>query len=553
VGRVIALDSVTGQQRWAFDAKVPRNMGYGDFASRGVSWWQSGDERRIFVATIDARLIALDARSGQPVQGFGTSGAVDLRQGLRIAPEGFADYQVTSPPAVVGDTIVVGSAIQDGAKTSEPSGEVRGFDARTGALRWSWDPIPQAPSAPGADTWKNGSAGRTGAANAWSVIVADSDRNLVFVPTSSPSPDYFGGERLGDNLFANSVVALRADSGTRVWHFQTVHHDLWDYDVASPPILFDWQRNGRTVAAIGVASKTGHFFVLDRETGSPLIPVEERAVPTSDVPGEDASPTQPFPAAPRSLARTSLTPDEAWGLTEEDRRWCRETVSTLRSDGFFTPPSLGGTLIVPGNVGGMAWGGMAHDRVNDLIVMPVNNLAAEVHLVPRADVDAARQAGRFSGDFELAPQRGTPYAMARRLLLGPKTLLPCTPPPWGTLAAVHAATGEIRWQVPFGRFPGTDHVPEAAAWGSIALGGPIVTAGGLVFTAGTFEAAMYAFDVRTGRELWKGTLPTSARATPMTYQGGDGRQYVVISAGGHGAQIGPPLGDFVVAFALPHR
>ena len=338
-----------------------------------------------------------------------------------------------------------------------------------------------------------------------------------------------------------------------MWHFQTVHHDLWDYDVASPPILFDWRRTGRTIAAVAVASKTGHLFVLDRETGTPLIPVEERAVPKSDVPGEEASPTQPFPARPQSLARTTVGATDAWGLTEEDRRWCRETVSKLRTDGFFTPPSLGGTLVVPGNVGGMAWGGMAHDRVNDLIVMPVNNLAAEVRLIPRGDVDAERQAGRLSGDFELAPQRGTPYAMVRRLLLGPGTHLPCTPPPWGTLAAVHAATGDIAWQVPLGRFPGTEAARDGDEWGSIALGGPIVTAGGLVFTAGTLEAAIYAFDVRTGRHLWKGTLPTSARATPMTYLGRDGRQYLVVSAGGHGAQIGPPLGDFVVAFALPGR
>ena len=553
LGRVIALDPVTGQQRWAFDANVNRNAGYGDFASRGVSLWQRGPERRIFVATIDARLIALDAATGRPIPGFGDGGAVDLRKGLRIAPLGFADYQVTSPPAIVADTIIVGSAIQDNARTAEPSGEVRGFDAVTGKLKWTWHPIPQDPTAAGATTWKNKSAARTGAANAWSVIVADPARNLVFVPTGSPSPDYYGGERLGDNLFANAVVALRADTGTPVWHFQTVHHDLWDYDVASPPVLFDWRKDGQVVPAVGVASKTGHLFLLDRQTGRALIPIEEREVPKSDVPGEEASLTQPFPRAPGSLARTSLRADEAWGATDEDRAWCRDTIAKLRSDGFFTPPSLGGTLVVPGNGGGMAWGGMAHDRVNDLLIMPVNNAAAEVRLVPRDRVDIDRKAGRFSGDFEFAAQQGTPYALVRRILLGPKTRLPCTPPPWGTLTAVRAATGEIAWQVPLGQIAGTETLAGSSEWGSIALGGPIATAGGLVFTAGTLEAAMYAFDVRTGKRLWKGTLPTSGKSTPMTYLAGDGRQYVVISAGGHGLGIGPPLGDYVVAFALPPR
>lgn len=550
LGRVIALDPVTGQQKWAFAGDVPRDRGYGDFASRGVSAWRRGAEQRILVATIDARLIALDAKTGQPIREFGDAGVVDLRKGLRIAPEGFADYQVTSPPAVIGDTIVVGSAIQDNARTTEPSGEVRGFDAITGKLKWAWDPVPQDPKGAGAETWKDMSAARTGAANAWSLIVADPARNLVFVPTSSPSPDYYGGERLGDNLFANAVVALRADTGARVWHFQTVHHDLWDYDVASPPILFDWRKDGRTVAAVGVASKTGHLFILDRETGIPLIAVQERPVPKSDVPGEEASPTQPFPTAPPSLARTTLKAEEAWGLTDDDRTWCRQTMSALRADGFFTPPSLKGTLVVPGNIGGMAWGGIAHDRVNGLLIMPVNNLAAEVRLIPRDQVDTERKAGRLSGDFEYATQRGTPYALARRFLLGPKARLPCTPPPWGTLAAVRASTGEIAWQVPLGQFPGSELVPGAAEWGSVALGGPIVTAGGVVFTAGTLEAAMYGFDVQTGKRLWRATLPTSARSTPMTYLGRDGRQYVVIAAGGHGLPGGPPLGDYLVAFAL---
>jgi quinoprotein glucose dehydrogenase len=551
LGRVFALDPVTGRQRWVFDGHSPRDMGYGDFASRGVATWRRGAERRLFVATIDARLIALDARTGQPVRGFGEHGVVDLRQGLRIPPTGFADYEVTSPPAVVGNTIVVGSGIADGTSKPHPSGEVRGFDAITGKLRWTWDPVPQNRNAVGADSWQHNSAASAGGANAWSVIVADPARNLVFVPTSSPNHDYFGGERLGDNLFADSVVALRADTGRRVWHFQTVHHDLWDYDVASPPILFDWRKDGKTIAAVGVASKTGHLFILNRETGVPLIPVEERAVPHSDVPGEVASPTQPFPAAPRALAPTTATADDAWGATDEDRAWCRDTIARLRSDGFFTPPSLQGTLVVPGNVGGMAWGGIAHDRVNDLLIMPVNNLAAEVRLIPRDRVQVERQAGRLSGDFEYQPQLGTPYGVVRRFLLGPAAHLPCTPPPWGTLAAVRATTGEIAWQVPLGQFAGTDKMPNMEKSGSIALGGPIVTAGGLVFTAGTLEAAIYAFDVRTGERLWKGALPTSARATPMTYLGPDGRQYVVIAAGGHGTPIGPPIGDYLVAFALP--
>ena len=551
VGRVIALDPVDGRQRWAFDAMAPREKGYGDFASRGVSTWRRGSERRIFVATIDARLIALDAKTGKPIPGFGEQGTVDLRKGLRIGPAGFADYEVTSPPAVIGNTVVVGSAIADGTSNIHPSGEVRGFDAITGRLKWTWDPVPQDPSAVGGDSWKGTSAARAGSANAWSVIAADPARNLVFVPTSSPSHDYFGGERLGDNLFSDSVVALRADTGTRVWHFQTVHHDLWDYDVASPPILFDWRKDGRTVAAVGVASKTGHLFILDRETGHAAHSrrgargSEERRARRDRL--ADA-------AVPDGAARARADDVEtrgSLGATDEDRAWCRATMSALRADGFFTPPSLKGTLVVPGNVGGMAWGGIAHDRLNDLLIMPVNNLAAEVRLIPRDATETERQAGRLGGDFEYHPQLGTRYGMVRRFLLGPRMHLPCTPPPWGTLTAVRAATGEIAWQVPLGQFPGTEKVPGLENACSIALGGPIATAGGLVFTAGTFEAAIYAFDTRTGERLWKGTLPTSARSTPMTYLGRDGRQYVVISAGGHGTPFGPPLGDYLVAFALP--
>src|SRR6185436_9673931 len=433
LGRVIALDPVTGKERWSYDAKVPKDAGYGDFVNRGVSTWKSpSGQRRIFLASIDARLIAVDAATGKPCADFGDNGAVDLRRGLRIPPEpdGFADYEETSPPAVIGNTIVVGSGIADNDSVGLPSGEVRGFDVVTGRLKWTWDPIPQDPKAPGAETWKNGSARRTGGANAWSVIAADPERGLVFVPTGSPSPDYYGGERLGNNLHANSIVALRAETGERVWSFQTVHHDLWDYDVASPPVLFDVHREDQVIPAVGAGSKSGNFFVLNRATGEPIFGVEERPVPKSGVAGETASPTQPFPVAPRPLALQTLNVEEIQG-PEPDRKWCRERIAGLRSEGIFTPPSLRGSLLIPGNVGGMAWSGAAFDPANRLLLIPVNNLAAEVRLIRRADLDREREtAGRdLNGDWEFGSQSGTPYGMARRLLRAPGGW-PCTPPPW---------------------------------------------------------------------------------------------------------------------------
>jgi quinoprotein glucose dehydrogenase len=553
LGRIIALDPVTGKERWAYDAKVPRDKGYGDFVSRGVSTWKSpSGQRRIILATLDARLIAVDAATGKPCADFGEGGIVDLRRGLRIppTPDGYADYEETSPPAIVGNTIVVGSGVADNESARRPSGEVRGFDVVTGKLKWAWDPIPQDPKDPGAKTWKNGSAQRTGAANAWSVIAADPGLGLVFVPTGSPSPDYYGGERLGDNLYANSLVALRAETGERVWSFQTVHHDLWDYDVASPPVLFDVRREDQVIPAVGVGSKSGNFFVLNRTTGEPIFGVEERPVPQSDVPGETASPTQPFPKAPRPLSFQTLNVDEIQG-PESDRTWCRERIAGLRSKGVFTPPSLRGSLLIPGNVGGMNWSGAAYDPANRLLLIPANNLAAEVRLFRRADFDREREtAGRdLSGGWEFSPQLGTPYGMARRLLRAPGGW-PCTPPPWGTLNAIDADTGALRWTVPIGHLPAMGPAgPPPPNFGSLALGGPIATAGGLVFMAGTLDPNLHAYDVATGKELWRGELPTSARAMPMTYRGPDGKQYVVISAGGHGLPV-TPLGDWVVAFAL---
>ncbi len=548
LGSVVALDPITGKQRWRLTFDIHKDAGYGDFANRGVSTWKpSSGPRRIFIATMDAHLIALDAATGKPCSDFGDNGIVDLRKGLRLPPHGYADLEETSPPAVIGDLVVVGSGIADNNWTNETSGEVRAFNAVTGKLKWSWDPIPQDPRALGADTWKNGSASRTGAANAWSIISVDPARNLVFVPTGSASPDYYGGERLGNNLFANSVVALRADTGERVWHFQTVHHDLWDFDVATSPLLFDMHRNGETIPAIAIGSKTANLFILNRETGQPIFGVEERPVPKSDVPGETASPTQPFPLKPAPVSSQNMTANDAFGIDEADRDWCRAEIGKLRTEGIFTPPSLQGTLSMPGNIGGMNWGGLAYDSTHDLLILPTNHLAAEVRLIPRADFEGLRDSKgrRIDGDWEFANQRGTPYGVMRRFLLSPKRV-PCTPPPWGTLLAITASTGEKKWEVPLGQF--SDKLP--AKWGSISLGGPMVTAGGLAFIASTFDPALHAFDVETGQELWKGDLPTSARSTPMTYGGPDGKQYVIVCAGGHAADIGPPLGDYVIAFSL---
>lgn len=548
LGRVIALDPVTGQQRWAYDSYIKKDGGYGDFATRGVSTWKpSRGPRRIYIATIDARLIALDAATGKPLADFGDNGVVDLRAGLRIPAARFGDYEETSAPAIIGQTIVIGSAIADNGATNQPSGEVRGFDAKTGKLKWTWDPIPQGAKALGADTWKNGSAARTGAANAWSMIAVDSARNLVFVPTGSASPDFYGGERLGDNLFANSVVALKADTGERVWHFQTVHHDLWDYDVATSPLLFDFKKDGATIPAIAIGSKTGNIFILNRETGAPLFGVEERPVPKSDVPGEAVSPTQPFPLKPAPVTAQTMTVDDAWGLNDADRKWCRDEISKLRTEGIFTPPSLTGTLVIPGNIGGMNWGGFAYDSARDLLILPNNHLATEVRLIPRDSYEDTRTSAsrKLDGDWEFAPQRGTPYGMMRRFLLSPKRL-PCTPPPWGTLIAIQASTGEKKWEVPLGRL--SAKLPEI--WGSLSLGGPVVTDGGLVFIGGTLDPSIYAFDIETGKQLWRGDLPTSARSSPMTYQGPDGKQYIVISAGSHQPAGSQPLGDYVVVFTM---
>ncbi len=368
----------------------------------------------------------------------------------------------------------------------------------------------------------------------------------MFVPTSAPSPDYYGGKRLGRNDYANTIVALRAATGAVVWHFQTVHHDLWDYDNAAPPALVDVMINGRLRPAVLQATKTGMLFVLDRETGVPLVPVEERAVPASDVVGEEAWPTQPFSAIP-PLSPHRFAADDAFGVNAAARESCRAQVAGLRNQGIFTPPSLQGTLAVPSNVGGAHWGGVAWDAIHRVAVVPVNTIAAFIRLVPTEGTDIASLRREASARGQQVNRlRNTPFHQVRGLLFGPDGV-PCTPPPFGKLVAVDIAARRILWETPVGN-PATGH-QNGPALGSPNLGGAIVTAGGLVFIGATLDQRFRAIDVGTGRELWSAVLPAGGKATPMTYVGADGRQYVVIAAGGDGGRFGS--GDALVAFRLP--
>jgi quinoprotein glucose dehydrogenase len=561
LGRIIALDPATGKKRWEFDPEIRRDVTYGDFASRGVSTWldeqaapDAACRRTIYVANAESQLIALDANDGKLCATFGRDGRVDLRQGLRIPPFETQAYSMTSPPVVANGLVVVGSSIADNTRPNPASGEIRAFDARSGSLRWSWDPVPQDPADPAYKEWRGELAHGTGGANAWSALSADPERDLVFVPTSSPAPDYYGALRLGDNRYANSIVALKLSTGKLEWAFQTVHHDLWDYDNASPPALVTIKHNGAEIPAVLQATKTGMLFVLHRETGEAIFPIEERPVPASDIANETAAPTQPFTVLTPPLSPHQLTPEEAWGINDADRTACRAVLEGLRNEGIFTPPSIQGTLVIPSNIGGAHWGGVAVDPVRQIAVVPVNRIASMVQLIPRDSFDSDRfeaEDTRLAHDYEYNMMRGTPYVMRRRILLSPSGL-PCSPPPWGTLVAVDLETGRTLWETPLGSF--TRPVgPEMAShikaeWGSPNLGGPIATAGGVVFVGAALDRWLRAYDIETGRELWRGSLPESGKATPMSYQLRSGEQFVVIAVGG-GEVFG--IGDYLVAFRLP--
>jgi quinoprotein glucose dehydrogenase len=555
--RVVALDPETGRELWTFDPRIERGGSYPNmWINRGVAYWRdpaaSGAcSARVLLATLDARLFALDAATGARCAGFGDGGAVDLLAGIAPVYDRL-EYNVTSPGTVVGDLVVVGSSIADTLRPDAPPGDVRAFDVRSGALRWTFHTIPH-PGEPGYETWGSGTR-LSGAANVWSTITADPERGLVFLPVSTPSDDFFGGDRPGANLYSDSVVALDAATGERRWHFQTVHHDLWDYDLAAPPNLVRLEREGGAVDAVAQATKHGFVFVLDRETGAPLFPVEERPVPASDVPGERAWPTQPFPTAPPPLVRQSLGEADLYAPTPEHREACREKLAELRNEGLFTPPSEGGSIVYPFTGGGANWSGAAWDPARQRLFVPVQNLA---HVV-RLDRVADRATG---GGEDVRPLRGfglrnlwwllTGRGTGQRYRLHPisgRTLFqhdgtPCNAPPWSRLVAVDLARGAIAWSV------STSTAPDDPGLG--AYGPALATASGLVFHGGTKRPVLRVHHADTGERLAAFPLPAGLHAGPITYKlRPDGRQLLVVAPGGH-VGMGSPLGDHLIAYALP--
>ena len=594
---------------WSFDSGV-RGRG----PNRGLAYWAESADRRIFAA-VQSFIYALDARTGKPVPGFGVDGRIDLRENLDREPKQ-QSIILTTPGIVFKDLLIVGGRTPEALPA--PYGNIRAYDVRTGALRWSFHTIPR-PGEFGHDTWPANAWTYSGAANNWAGMALDPKRGIVYVPTGSAASDFYGADRIGDDLFANSLLALNAANGERIWHFQGVKHDLWDRDFPSPPSLVTVLRGGRKVDAVAQTSKQGFVYLFDRTDGSPLFPLQERTYPPSDVPGEMASRTQRLPTRPAPFARQALTEDLLTQRTPEARESALEQFRKFRSGGQFVPLTIGKeTVIFPGFDGGAEWGGSAFDPETGLLYVNANDIAWTGSLAPNAGEGSARKlylaqcAACHGDDLKGAPPQipsldglagklgareigaivrqgagrmpGFPnlsepdvQAIVEYVLSGENKELvsdvspaggnqryrftgyhrfldregyPAVAPPWGTLNAINLNTGEYAWKIPLGEYP------ELATkgfknTGTENYGGPIVTAGGLLFIAATnFDRQIRAFDKATGRLLWQATLPLAGNATPITYQV-RGRQYVVICATGGKAGNDRPSGAIYVAFALP--
>ncbi len=610
--KAFALRADTGEELWVFDPFADRPPHH--HVNRGVVYWREGEDRRILY-TAGPRLYALDAVTGEPILSFGERGSVDLKAGLGRDLSG-EDVVATSPGMVYRDLLIQGTRVSEAAGAAP--GHVRAYDIRTGAIRWTFHTIPR-PGDFGADTWPEDAFQVAGGANSWAGMSLDVRRGIVFVPTGSPTPDFYGGGRPGENLFGNTLLALNAATGERIWHFQVVRHDLWDRDLPAPPNLVTLRRGGRPVDAVAQVTKSGHLFVFDRETGEPLFPIEERAVPPSELRGEQAWPTQPLPLAPAPFARQTFSEADVTDISPEAHAYVLERFRAYRSGGQFIPPSVEGTIILPGFDGGAEWGGAAFDHETGILYVNSNDVpwilqnlpietgestravtgrdlyqrqcaschgaerqghggrspaltavgerlsAAEIRRIvehgrgfmpgfahlPAAEREAivAYLLGRETDAFHAAavsPNR-SPYRFGGYHRFQDREGYPAVRPPWGTLNAIDLNTGEFVWRVPLGEYPELT-ARGIAITGTENYGGPVVTAGGLLFIAATRDERFRAFDKATGQLLWQTKLPFAGYATPSVYQV-DGKQYVVIAAGG--GKLGTPSGDVYLAFALP--
>lgn len=608
--KVFALDAATGKLLWKFDSGIR-----GTQPDRGLAYWADGKGKRILVGVMNF-LYALDAANGKPITSFGNQGRIDLRENLGRGPAASQSVDLTSPSIVYKDLLIVGG--RNPETLPAPPGDIRAYDVRTGKLRWSFHTIPH-PGEFGYDTWPRDAWKTSGAANNWTGMALDSQRGIVYVPTGSAAFDFYGADRVGDNLFANCLIALNAETGTRIWHFQAVHHDLWDRDFPSPPALLTVKRDGKEIDAVAQTTKQGFVYLFDRTNGKPLFPIESHKYPPSTVPGEVAALEQPLPNRPAPFARQILTEDLLTNRTPEMHQWALEKFKKIRSEGQFVPFSIGiDTVIFPGFDGGAEWGGPAVDQETGIIYINSNEMAWTGALAPNTGENSARAiymsqcsvchgekmagsppampslvgigdrlapaqiattikngTGRMPGfpnltedqtsaligylmhgeSKELASSEPPPAAMKYRFTGYHKFLdpegYPAVAPPWGTLNAINLNTGEYVWKIPLGEYP------ELAAkgqknTGTENYGGPIVTAGGLVFIGATdFDKKFRAFDKSTGELLWEAALPFSGNATPATYEVG-GRQFVVIAAGG-GKDPKSPSGGIYVAFSLPQE